>query len=528
METLGHWELRRVCQCLSRVDCIQWSRVSRQWHAQLQELCHLRLTESQAQIVDKLLALRAADWTRSLDAQSAIGQGLEPYLEDVRFPSQFTLSTGPSTGKTLVTLYASGALLRRGQPSFIVAPLRLVPQWCAEHAKFQRDLALPPLLVAHPSHSADWRARLEREPQQLVLVPSSVVRSDGDLLPPLAAAPISPAKPTPTQRTLLELWGCDWAAAFCDEQSAVPNVLFRYSLAHRGRFFAVTLNASAGQRKRKLGELEHEAAPLAAYTTDRDLGALPRVQTRLDLAMPSPHSIRFKAWLLGCLEAECGKKTIVLSDARARRDSRGSKRHALELDAAELGRLEARFGKVYDAVTTSGPERAAAVQAFASASSGLLLGGLRYLARGFNLHIDTAIVLDADASVGVQLLLQLRGRVRRAESPFAKVQLCLHVGAAQLDQAPLLARHLAFHGLVQSERTTDALLGRVRWFESLFALLPYHFRAKQVRRQGALCQLTSIARDKSFASMCQAFAALFPNDNLTVAARSPTLLEFTE
>ena len=165
MEELTELAVVRIAHYLGRRDCVFWSRCSTYLYAVVSKCCYLRLTVKQAEVVERVLALRASDW----------GSGRHS-----RFPKGFVVATGTSTGKTLISLVCAKQMLLRGQRVLLSVESRLLLQWLGEYKKFAEPLALPPLVVVEP----DWLQQYSAHRGQCLVVSSRVHVSPRFLITP--------------------------------------------------------------------------------------------------------------------------------------------------------------------------------------------------------------------------------------------------------------------------------------------------------------------------------------------------------
>ena len=111
------------------------------------------------------------------------------------------------------------------------------------------------------------------------------------------------------------------------------------------------------------------------------------------------------------------------------------------------------------------------MQQFADATQGILLAPLKYVQRGFNLCCDRVILLQRGNQSGPRAQLQLLGRVRRVESPFQRVELCV------LQGSPISPRDVVFYSqTLGSNCNTSELLRRTEWLSTALQ------RARYVRQ----------------------------------------------
>lgn len=364
--------LSQTCSALRQVTRRLWTRM---------------LSAQQQEVVAKLLTLRPTHW------QSRVRR---TDREKFSFPSEYVLSTGPGTGKTLMALAFASALFQQwgGNRVFIAVPLKLCAQWQREHAKFADWNEFPPLRFV------DLTERSVDEPHL-----DSVTLVARDHLHCKAA-----------QR---RFFSQHWDVGLFDEASHIPKTIVQYSREHPS-FFAVSFNASKGARAN------------ANYLTDSELGALPDVvtevacQRRLD---------RDAVRLL--IEQYQTEKTLVLSDCKW-----PLTQHNILSDFTDLPNI----------TRLSGLKRTRQVERFATdPEQHVLLAPLTYMSKGFNLHCDTVLVFSG-RRIREKLLLQLRGRLRRVGTPYRTVYFRI------FQQDSIGPVELSFHALALTETQSSALL----------------------------------------------------------------------
>ena len=422
MEQLDAHVLEQISARLSRKECVRWSWASRHCHAALQDLCDLRLTEAQAAVVRSIIAQDSITW----------GQWLHHYRHYVhepiiKLPSQYSIASGPSTGKTAIALYAAAKLQRQGRPAFLAAPLKLCEQWRNEHAKFARTLNLPPLCIVHPrfTTASEWPKQLAEG--ALPLIPTSLLA-------------------TTSNEWLKSFLQMRWEVALIDEAMNLPRSLFAYSvkaLDALQNFHVIALNASRGGNT------------MAQHRADDALGQLPRVRVTVQHQPYSFTTQARKDWVSSVsafVRQHMGRKTLVVTDDIVHRDGNAYN----FLAVAELA-----IGPHINAARVDNVERSRAVQQFASAEAGLLLAPLMYVQRGFNLCCDRVILLQSWRRSGSRSLLQLIGRVRRIESPFQLVELCVMQGMS------VSPRDAVFYPMtLGTDLDTSELLRRTEWLST--------------------------------------------------------------
>ena len=577
MDALDGHALSVIARHLSRPDCVRWSWVSSHWSQRITHLCHLRLTTAQAEVVERILQLDSEDWRTSVSRASTYA---------TPFPERFALSTGTSTGKTAIALYAAARLVQRGLRVLFSIPLRLLPQWRAEYDKFRERFNLPPLFIAHNSFQRDWHS--QAIPQRCLLFASSHTVNS-------THRRFDFAREHPNSRFAQEckaLREIPWNVWFLDEASKVQEALYKFSVraqANGVSFYGLTLNASIVGRKRKhtrtateaeettqtrrhkeLVAPNHDSSTLASYAVDEQLGRLPVVQTTVDFTMPHkaakrirlflpwvnrgmPDSERIaeerlflarararqafaREWLLRHVLPLCGEKTIILCDAKlsSHLDKNGYRVdiNMLEVLSAE-DIAEHTLAPVFNLFTCKGPKRALMVNAFLESKRGIILSPIDYLMRGFNLHVDTAIAISPTGALSAKIMLQLRGRVCRVESPYRVVSLhilisdepnrCFTTNSTNVTlPATLLARHIAFHALVRAIPETGQLLRSVERFESNFLFKHY------VTHEFSRIDVHKYTEDSPLDDVVDLFNQLYPNIERTLCRAEARRLEFFE
>lgn len=435
MDTLGPYELAAIARGLSRRDCIRWSLVNKHFSSALQELCDLRLTSKQAEVVNLIVNKTSERW-KSFSDNISQGRGqLAPWQHrhygHYKFPSEYAVASGPSTGKTAIALYTAAKLLRLGKPTLLCAPLKLCHQWLAEHAKFAEQFKLPAICMIHPNFNQphEWQHQLSQG--ALGLVPISVMQMDeGD------------DSRGPVLTCLRALLQMHWEVMIIDDSNNVPHSIVEYGVKASKdgkKFHAISLNAS------------HGGEAMVQYGQDADLGQLPRVSTLIEYSELDCKWEQKTAKAIAFIQAHRGKKTLVVTD-NAQYSIHGFKNWFCVSD-----QLFSKLGG-WNSAKHKGIARSEMIQQFAAASEGLLLAPTNYVQRGFSLYCDSVIVLDIYGRASPRVMLQLLGRVRRVESPFSKVSLCI------LQGTPIQPQDLAFHAMALSAQDTSKLIHDSEWF----------------------------------------------------------------
>lgn len=573
MQALDGYALSVIANHLSRPDCVRWSWISKHWSECIAYLCHLRLTTAQAEVVERILQLDPEAWFGNIETYATA------------FPEQFTLSTGTSTGKTAIALYAAARLVQRGLRVLFSIPLRLLPQWRAEYDKFQERFNLPPLFIAHASFQRDWH--LQEIPQRCLLFASSHTVNNTYRRAGFAHEDAT-SRFAQECRVLRET---PWNVWFLDEANKVQKALYRFSLAAHANgvpFYALTLNASIIGRKRKhsppaeeatrtRGHCSHDSSTLASYVVDEQLGRLPLVHTTVEFTMPDKatrHIQRLlpwgairdlpksecdaeerlfiaraqsrqafaRHWLVHNVLPRCGEKTIILCDGQlsSHLDKNGSRVNIniLEVLTAE-DIAKHTSAPVFNLFTCKGSARALMVNAFLECKRGIILSPIDYLMRGFNLHVDTAIAIAPTGSLSAKIMLQLRGRVCRIDSPYRTVRVHIIISDCPLGNygnssaempAPLLARHIAFHSLVYNIADTGVLLRDVERFELVFFYKSYHraVDASQGARGVRRVDVRKYNPRSPLVDVLELFNQLYPSIKPTLCRADTHRLEFFE
>lgn len=494
LDQLNHWAALSISRYLSRMDCINWAMVNSTCYEMVVPLCHLRLTEAQSQVVKRILSLKPDDWRTYIRENARRYQGPPTEWARLAFPKPFTVSTGPSTGKTLIALYTAAYLFKQGKAVFLTAPLKLCHQWLAEAEKFRKRFDIPPICIVHPRYNANWPSLIQQG--HLPLVPDTVLRFQF-------------SRETGRNQGIypvhLEFFKLKhWEFCFADEVASVVSSLILHSVRARrlGKdFMMVALNASRGGDD-----------TLAAYAADAGLGALPQLDTlvqksvqqiasrymenvdksRLDLAISS---------ILNFIVEHRGKKTILLCNMTTNiRKGQGLQKINI-LAYPKLMHELWRLGFTTICELNDMSSKTEMIAKFATSTEGGLAAPLHFLARGFNLYCDSALVIDCAAAFNAGTALQLIGRIRRVESPFPVVRLSI------LQDEPIGARQLGFHALAAGgKRETGKLISKAQWFEKG----PQMVKTTDGKRQKLDYGLVN---DRTAEGRRRLFQALFPEDD---------------
>ncbi len=502
MEDISPFVAECIARYLSRKECIFLSWCSRTLHQLMDNLCHLRLTERQAEVAKKIIALKPELWRDYIAGKNQHQDPLFLWLSPkIDFPDDFMIASGPSTGKTAIVLYMLAYYHQRGVPVFVTVPIKLAIQWQNEGQKFSKQFGLPPLCIVHPRYCPNWRALLDQG--HLPIVPDSVVRVQR------LAVNLSPINSTQEEFVNYK----PWQIVFVDEGATVIHFFNKYSLlaAQQNRpFHMVCLNASKGGDK-----------SLSVYAKDSQLGQLPDFEVIVEQSPYSQTDARYKTTLLQpCpddvaqfLDKYRGKKTLLLCDSSKHVLRPGSPSFdwinylALEPYATELANRG--FVNISNSDTKS---RAIAMQNFANCNEGALAAPMDYVLRGWNLKCDAVLLINTKCALTPNTTIQLLGRVLRVESPFQTVRLCIQ------QNHDITANELACHALVASgTRSTDKFIKDAKWFNTS----PRMVTLPSGKRQKLDYELTS---DLSIQGRMNLFSVLFPDDSKYVSEINETRL----
>jgi hypothetical protein len=430
--SITFWLAEEIAKYLTRIDCINWSYCSKAFHQLLLDLCHLRLTQSQSQVVQRILQFNSKRFIECVSSFQISPSDPVSWTK-CAFPSEFVLASGPSTGKTAIVLYTASLLQRRGKNVFISAPLKLCRQWQGEAEKFTKQFNLPPLCIVHPRFDGNWKEKLQAG--HLPIVPDSVLRIK-----------LKDAVFGQTALFLQEFIGIrTWDWAFLDETWTIPNSLIDLIRMPESSLICVGLNAS-----------DSSSQTIAGYATDPQLGQLPRIQTFIEHWGSEDYLFGWaliEAGEIGrFIDLYRGTKTLLLSNSFE--DNRNS------LFKYSVCKELKKRGFV-NVAQLSVAARANAIEHFRQQPTGALAAPFEHMYRGFDLACDAVLVLDPFGNLPSNRLCQALGRVRRVGSPFKKVKFCT------LQHTPIHDFQLAHHVLATTgNRSLDEIERAVKWVAS--------------------------------------------------------------
>ena len=379
--------IRRIAQHLTRIDCIQWSRCSKAHHELITECCYLRLTEQQAGVVEKILDLSLDRWDRLKFAHQNRWGFLFPSRWS--FPTDYMISSGTSTGKTIIFLTAATEMIRQGHDVCVVVPGKLFAQCIAQYEKFKAELKLAALQTVtivdvklnwnaalqpnYPTWLSDYQARKATGQPSILLIEKELLGENTS---------------NSTHFFQEELKSIDWHAVLFDEATSVPFVIQDMT-----RTFGVSFNASS-------------SGAVSNYATDPELGYLPVLDVECFLVpeisktcspkdIPS-HCSTAKTWIQRCARS---KTLVVTNDCFGMIEDKiakevaflvaKSKQKPFNLSNLELPELTHAFAQC-----KGKEDKGAMVSNFCQANEGLMLAPMQYLSRGFNIPVESLVILD--------------------------------------------------------------------------------------------------------------------------------------
>jgi len=449
------WQL--ICDRLDRMDVWRASRVCIHFSNTIYAVWTLMPTRLQREIIEKLCTLTPERWMRSR------------WGDYSDFPREYLVTSGPSTGKTLIALCTAAELLRRGVKIFLTVPLQLCAQWQAEHLKFAEANDLPPLCVVHPEWTHNWKSQLAAG--ALPLIPRDSLHA----------------------KIGIEFLKQGWETAICDDVSQVPKSLCKYTESRRAEgvtFFCINFHASAEQTN------------VASHLSDPELGELPAL-----VAEVRKYKCEFPRDALEVLELQRSSKTLVLSNVRREKAVAKKTRNSKEEPQYENALIDLpvqQWENCSNVIPLSGAQRVKLIDRFAATtSSAMLIAPLKYMSRGFNLFCETLVIFTNHALKG-ELLLQVLGRVRRTGTPFRKVFLKIY------QYTPIRPHDLAFFTLIPVVEKTSTLVYRAEAFNSICHVLKRRSTKPWILHPGT-GKILSIEPLRSLSTL-QLFAHLFPEE----------------
>lgn len=373
MDSLTLFTVRDIAHYLTRIDCIFWSRCSKAMYALVSPACYLRLTREQSAVVERVLALTPEDWHSHFSLTLTHS-----------FPPQYVISTGTSTGKTVMAYVVATEHVRRGRSALVVVQRKLYAQWIGEYHKFQVDMKLAPLLVVENTITPHTTP--------------AIIMMDRTTVTALA----DPEK--------------EWEEAMLpDFMALVPRlgvvIVDENAITHwftRSAPFAgisLLLDASASNIA-------------GAAAIDPLLGRVPTLEVTCVVAVELGRSDTLESFL-PLIQEWCSKsegKTIIASNdvcADVRRPGKGQN---------ILTQLTIE-GATHVLASAKGPRtRSTLIHDFATATSGVLVSTLTYIGKGFNIPCNTLIIFDLNGRIQGDVLLQIVGRVRRVQTGITTVK----------------------------------------------------------------------------------------------------------
>jgi hypothetical protein len=327
-------------------DCVNWSRTSRSLHQIAKEIFYHRLTEKQNETVTKILKLNNVLWGRNCKLYNG--------REIIKFHPSYVVSTGTSTGKTLIALAAASEYIRAGKNVAIVVQARLFAQWSFESKKFSPEVYLAPLETKET-----WTRG------KILLMERNLVNKK---MPKVS-----------------------WDLVIFDEETKIPK--FMREPDFKG--FGVLLSASM------------TGNTIAKYAKDPELGALPSLTVDCYFtkrAMEENEDFYMKnymIWIERLIDEKNGKTLILTHDKCMYKNKLTKLDKRIQIpNAYSLGRCK-------------GPKEKGEVVSQWQKSGGILFSGSEYLAKGFNLPCNVLMMFDLEGKISIKSLHQIIGRIRR-------------------------------------------------------------------------------------------------------------------
>ena len=370
-----------VSKYLTREECIHWSRVSKAVYALVSPTCYLRLTREQVEVVNRALALDDKEWKRVFEPNEA-GQ-----VNHETFPNDYIISTGTSTGKTVMSYVIASEYVRRGKKPLIIVDRKLFIQWVDEYNKFQEDMKLAPLTVINKEWDSNY------DGSSILLMSKNIVNRvhqnfdncESDIVKNFSFI-------------------CqDLDLFIMDEKTPVPKFA-----RQDFKGFGILLDASS---KGWLGNA----------AVDPMLGKVPALHAHI-LIEPASHTYypidkfidKYNTW---CAKFRSGKTLVVSNDTCVRRNN-------VEKSESIFNQMEVE-GATHSYRRGHGPDqRAKTLQDFVnSEEDALMTGNVSYIGKGFNIPCDTLIVIDLNGGISTKMIQQIIGRVRRVQTGISSVNL---------------------------------------------------------------------------------------------------------
>lgn len=378
---------------LSRQECVRSSWVSKNWNAIFKPLCNERLTAKQEETLVKLYSLTWMDWHHA---------GFPKYNK-ASFPSQFSVGSGTSTGKTVVALKLASMLVNSGKTVLVIVPSGLTHQWKREHSKFSIQLELGPLNLIE-------NVEIDRaNDSRINLTSLHFFRANSDKY----------------QQWARKILAMNWNVIIFDEMAKVPLWAAELPLT-----YCFALNASLTSQNMA-----------ANHLADAELGKKPDLKVEIyfdECSAIQPEckpafqkiTLANREWL----ERLCEGKTLVLSNdfthhmkkypTQRQREGGTTASYGNNPVAQSLTSPRVNF---YMAKGGSAVAKSKIVQDFIHSEykDAVLLATATSLAKGFNLPVDTLVVLDLRGNLELKTLFQILGRVQRVQTSIKEVKVCL-------------------------------------------------------------------------------------------------------
>lgn len=293
-------------------------------------------------------------------------------------------------------------MIREGHDVCVVVPGNLLPQCIAQYEKFKTELKLADLMIeTHTQIKNNWRADTPISLSWL----SRYQHGKKNGRCPIFLIEQELLRPNPSRYTQYfqdELASIPWRAMMFDEATRVP-VLLEESLP---RTFGVSFNASS-------------AGTISNYASDSELGKLPvldvdcyvveKIEKTCSPVHIPLHLGTANTWIHRCI----GTKTLVVTNDRFgavdktvpgynKPSQTVNDRKEESLGAARLPDLTHVFGEC-----KGKSDKGNMVTNFCQAKEGLMLAPMKYLSRGFNIPVDSLIILDFNGTVRPKQLLQV-------------------------------------------------------------------------------------------------------------------------
>lgn len=393
MEGLDFHIIRTIANYIKdRMSIIRWSWCSRTLNNLVTPCCHFRLTSEQTEVLYKAIQMDNIIWQSVFNSEDSVRRS---------FPNEYVISTGTSTGKTIMALVIATHYVKRGKKVMIIVDQKLSAQWIAEHKKFKNDLGLAPLTLV------DHKWDMVYNPTHVLLVSKNIVSdrygSRGEKARVLRNV-LDPIK------TSLDLF-------IMDEKSCVP-------VFGRNGFngFGILLDASGKGAianisiDPELGNVPtlHGHAIILGVT---EIGSIFRVipvsgTTRtvpyfnVDKTNIKEASEIYNMWC----DKLCDGRTLIVTDDECSM-SEGVNKFENIFNRITIRRTTHVFKKSHRSI-----DRSVIMEKFKTSDSGVLATRLSYIAKGFNIPCDTLIVFDLAGRTSQELALQVIGRVRRVQT----------------------------------------------------------------------------------------------------------------